>query len=308
MQKRRTKSALWTITAAAVALAAGVPPASAAGTPLAIRSTFNANDEGWRVVGDTAAATPTFRSSGGNPGGYVEATDATTGGVMYWQAPARFLGNRSAFYEGRLLFDLRQSATDSQFDDDDVQLIGGGITLTLDHSPNPATSWTRYSIPLKETAGWRKGSVAATEADMRTALQNVTGLRIRAEFRTGEDSDGLDNPTLTSGPQFTVGNVAVTEGASGITLMTFVVRLTTPSASAQTVNFATLDGTALVDQDYQAKSGALSFPPGTVSRKVSVNILGDTLTENDETLKFQLSGGSVPIRTPTGTGNIRNDD
>lgn len=306
--QQRYRWAVGAVAAAAVTIATGIPPASAATTPLAIKSTFNASNEGWRVIGDTTAEAATFRSTGGNPGGYAEAADAATGGVMYWLAPAKFLGDRSGFYEGKLLFDLRQSATDTQFDDNDVELEGGGLTLTFNHSPNPGTNWTHYAISLRETAGWRNGSVAATEADMRNALKNLTALRIRAEFRTGADTDGLDNVTLASGPQFTVNNVSVAEGNSGTKPLTFVVKLTSPSAKPQTVNFATANGTALAGQDYQAKTGTLSFPAGTTSKTVMINVVGDTVTENPETFKLQLSGGSVPINKPTGVGTITNDD
>ena len=70
---------------------------TAFGTTL-VQSTFDTDDEGWRV-GDFfsvtgSPATPTYLSSGGNPDGFIR-----TGDSFSWNAyiaPAQFLGNRSA--------------------------------------------------------------------------------------------------------------------------------------------------------------------------------------------------------------------
>ena len=42
-----------------------------------------------------------------------------------------------------------------QFNDSDVVLIGGGLTLVFDTAANPGTNWTTYQVPLLESAGWR---------------------------------------------------------------------------------------------------------------------------------------------------------
>ena len=60
---------------------------------------------------------------------------------------------------------------------------------------------------LHEAAGWRVGTLTgpvATEAQLQLVLGSLAALRIRAEYRTGGDTDSLDNvrlvyptPTLT---------------------------------------------------------------------------------------------------------------
>lgn len=71
----------------------------------AAQSTFDTNSEGWSVADwnnpDLTTIVQTFSvgwiSSGGNPGGYINASDL--GGNWFWfSAPAKFLGNKSAAF------------------------------------------------------------------------------------------------------------------------------------------------------------------------------------------------------------------
>ena len=193
----RSRSRWIAVAAGCVAiLAVEVAPASAA--DVLARSAFNTSAQGWTAVGDTASPV-TFMATGGNPGGYVTVDDSATGGVMYWQAPAAFLGDKSAAYKGILRFDLRQSVNSDQFDTDDVILSGGGLTLTYNTATNPSLdpSWTRYTARLVKTGWYDQGAAApATAADMQTALASISSLRIRAEYQTGPDNDDLDNPLI----------------------------------------------------------------------------------------------------------------
>ena len=65
---------------------------------LPIRSTFDTDDEGWTVVGDAqgGSGTPDYFVDGGNPGGYVSASDDGKGEVMVLesalQVPGRPVG------------------------------------------------------------------------------------------------------------------------------------------------------------------------------------------------------------------------
>lgn len=166
------------------------------------QSSFDSDDEGWRVLGEAHgdSAVPTYQSTGGNPGGYIEVVDNATGSTWYWDAPEHYLGDQSCAYSGTLRFDLRQSSTDNQFDDDDIVLEGGGLTLVYNTAENPGTDWTSYSIPLNETAGWSNAATAepATQQEMQAVLTDLTALRIRGEFVDGADVGGLDNVSLSA--------------------------------------------------------------------------------------------------------------
>ncbi len=92
-------------------------------------------------------------------------------------------------------------------------------------------------------------------------------------------------------------------------VMTFPVSLSAPSASQVTVAYATSNGTATAGSDYTAKTGTLTFAPGVTTGSVTVNVLGDTRDELDETLTLTLSN---PVNALIGdgqaTGTIVDDD
>ncbi len=71
--------------------------------------------------------------------------------------------------------------------------------------------------------------------------------------------------------------------------MTFTVTLSAASAREVKVNWATADGTATKGADYTESSGQLTFAPGDTSKTLGVPVLGDGSTEENETLKVNLS-------------------
>lgn len=166
-----------------------------------VMSTFDIDDEGWTVSGDAQGSSviPNYNASGGNPDGYISAQDNVTGGVWYWKAPAKFLGDISSTYGNTVSFDLRQSSTASQFDAADVILEGGGLKLVFNTLNNPATDWTSYEVLLTESAGWKietLDGVVPTVEQMNIVLSALTALYIRGEFVTGSDRGDLDNVIL----------------------------------------------------------------------------------------------------------------
>ena len=91
--------------------------------------------------------------------------------------------------------------------------------------------------------------------------------------------------------------------------MVFGVSLSTASSQQVRVDFATKDGTAKAESDYQAASGTLSFNPGETSRQISVKIDGDTSVESDEQFSVELSNPSgATIADGHAVGTILNDD
>jgi len=176
------------------------------------RASFDASAEGWTIrtnndvcgVTSLVALTPVYVAAGGNPGGFIQHVDPREGRDSYFRSPIApvvtlFHGDLSIVYSGTLSYDLQQSATDGQYNANDVILFGGGLTLVFNTQYNPRTTWTRYDVPLLAGTGWRMNrcdGAPATEAQIRQALANVTGWMIRAEFRSGADIDGIDNVRL----------------------------------------------------------------------------------------------------------------
>jgi alkaline phosphatase D len=173
------------------------------------QSTFDSNRDGWLVVDRTSGLfdvrgtrTPTWRSAGGNTGGFIEATDnpLTPPVDWYWHAPDKFLGDQSTAYGGRLEYDIISDLRSTPVSlKHGVILIGGGVTnfASLGRIP-PANRWTNFSVDIRAGAPWTNAatSLPATEAEMRQALSALEVLDISGEFGDGGDTGGIDNVKL----------------------------------------------------------------------------------------------------------------
>ena len=124
----------------------------------------------------------------------------------------------------------------------------------------------------------------------------------------GSDS-GLVSITVTPLVTIAVGDVAVTEGDTATRAAVFTVSLTQPSASAVSVDFATVNGGATSGNDYTAKAGTLTFAAGTTAATIKVPVAGDTVDEANETFTVVLSNpAGAPISDASGTATIVDDD
>jgi hypothetical protein len=174
-----------------------------------IISDFSSGAEGWRVVSFNnlttddfsvmATYTPTFNSSGGNPGGFISTTDQDDGDFTF-SAPAKFLGNVSGATS--LSYDLIYPVGAINYQPTDVVLMGHGETLLWKSNPDivPGPSWMSVNLDFVPSTEWHLGTshgALATAFDFGNVLGNLTGLFIRGEFTTGLiESPGLDNVRL----------------------------------------------------------------------------------------------------------------
>jgi len=170
-------------------------------TPAIVEAGFENDADGWTIVGDAQGGSNLEASyspfDGLDNSGYIFAQDNVAGGVWYFSAPQKLLGDLSRYFEGSMTFWLIQESNRSnQFEDEDIILEGNGNRIYYKYeSPTefPDTTWTRYSVKLDETANWFKESgEAASNADITNVLSNVTNLYIRGEFEGGPDTGGLD--------------------------------------------------------------------------------------------------------------------
>mgnify|MGYP003433600895 CR=1 FL=1 len=184
---------------------AAVSPFKAQAATL-VSSTFDNGTDGWVIEDFTSATsliyTPTYFSTGGNPGGYIQDTDRTTGGWVF-KAPTKFLGDMSAAYNGTLSFDSKMPVKGIEGNSEDVALTGGGYSLLFNNPNNPGINWTSYSISLNEAGGWKVEAtgLAPTQPQMLAVLSSLTNLWIRGEYSNGPETVGLDNVVLSSAPQ-----------------------------------------------------------------------------------------------------------
>lgn len=116
----------------------------------------------------------------------------------------------------------------------------------------------------------------------------------------------LDTPSST----ISVTGGSVIEGDSGTRSIAFTVALSEPSELNVFVDYATSDGTAVAGADYAAASGTVAILAGETSVTVTVNVVGDTAFEFDETLTLILSNPVDAMLGPaaSATGMITDDD
>lgn len=138
----------------------------------------------------------TYSSAGGNPGGHISRADPTAL-WFHFSAPAKFLGDKSAYYGGRIQYDMSTTAVD-MFMYPAVILVGAGKALYY-NAVWPQTSFTPYDIPLLPT-GWRVGSYTEgdepTEEEMREVLADLEALYIDGDWSSIDEVTKLDNVRL----------------------------------------------------------------------------------------------------------------
>ncbi|MFO0881408.1 MAG: Calx-beta domain-containing protein [Gemmataceae bacterium] len=116
---------------------------------------------------------------------------------------------------------------------------------------------------------------------------------------TISNDDSPPTPSVTGG--------SVVEGNDGTRTIDFVVSLSNPSYLPIRYTLDTNPVSATPDVDYTPVYLDLTFVPGETSKVISVPILGDTITEGDETFTVDLIAplGALLL---SATGTIVNDD
>ncbi len=182
---------------AAVAILAAAPAGAACKLKTVVSSTFNKNLDGWT---SNTPAEVVWRSSGGNPGGFVQFTDMT-GATTYIDAPASYHGSYSALDgAGFITFQhaILQEVNVSSYDPYQIFLSGpNGAAMFNGGTPTAAsTGWLTVAAPLV-AADW-----TVTSGTWSGLLANVTDLQIVIELvgnnNSGTDIEGIDNVAVAS--------------------------------------------------------------------------------------------------------------
>jgi hypothetical protein len=116
-----------------------------------------------------------------------------------------------------------------------------------------------------------------------------------------------DNETQ---PSTEINDVSLSEEDNGNTAI-FAVTLSNPSSQTISVDYATVDGIAIEGSDYnKVARSTLTFAPGQTTKNITVNIIGDTTFEPDETFKVDLINPTNATlgSAKSGTGTIVNND
>ncbi|HEV7863001.1 MAG TPA: Calx-beta domain-containing protein [Acidimicrobiia bacterium] len=142
------------------------------------------------------------------------------------------------------------------------------------------------------TAWWRRTS-------RRGRLRAVVLLLVFVAFQV------VRVPARATGGAVSIDDVSVAEPAVGSRAVVFTVTLARTDATHLVVNYATVDGTAVAGQDYVAAQGSLDFGTTGTTRTVRVPVLGDGLSEVDETFGVRLTNTSPEL---IGTATITDGD
>jgi hypothetical protein len=164
-----------------------------------ISSDFATDLDGWTISGGSGALS--YSATGGNPGGYLFVDNAEGATIVRAIAPAKFLGDLSAFDGGTLSFDgnlLTKGSVPFYAPYGQVRIsTTSGTPATLDLVPADPTVgvWTSYGVTL-DAATWGQ-----TPARWAQILANVTEIAIVLEGVSGFETNGFDNFAITSVPE-----------------------------------------------------------------------------------------------------------
>jgi subtilisin family serine protease len=133
-------------------------------------------------------------------------------------------------------------------------------------------------------------------------LSNETNVILDRTFAVGEIiSEDL--------PRVSVADVSIEEGNNGVKALYFTVSLSETHSANISMAYRTLDGTAKSGSDYRGVSGLLVIPAGVQTGTIRIDILGDTIIEDNETFTLKLEAASqATIVDDTAIATIRNDD
>ncbi len=109
-------------------------------------------------------------------------------------------------------------------------------------------------------------------------------------------------------PSLSIQDVSLFDGDSGTTNALFNVTLSCPAAQTATVQYATMNLTAIAGADYFSTNGTLTFAPGATNQTIAVRVIGSPLNKPDNTFAVNLlDPTNVIVARSQGIGTILND-
>jgi subtilisin-like proprotein convertase family protein len=213
------------------------------------------------------------------------------------------------------VFTVTLSAVSTQNVTFQFATANGTATAPSDYT---ARALTTLTIPAGSTRATLSvavvgDTVAEPDETLFVNLSNASGATIA---KTQGRCTITNDDTTVALPQLFISDLVIREGDVGNGAVYFTVRLSRPSTSTVTVNFATADGTATTSAqpanagtDYTAASGIVTFIAGAITQSVAVVVRGDTTVESNERFFVNLSTPvGATISDALGICTIVNDD
>jgi hypothetical protein len=192
----------------------------------------------------------------------------------------------------------------------DGQLAASVVYSTSDGSAQSPADYVAQSGTVTFQAGEISRQITVQVAG-DTAIESDESFVVELSNATGaviEDGTGV-GLIVNDDIGLFVSDASVVEGnASGRNAVFTVYTLGTTNQSIS-VNYSTLNDTALAGVDYQPRAGAISFAPGGGTSSVTVPILGDQLNESTESFRLVLLNAvNAQIADGEGVATIFDDD
>ncbi len=194
-----------------------------------------------------------------------------------------------------------------------IGVSGAAVTVdfqTVDGTAEAGSDYTAASGSLTFAEGETVQTISVPtlddgeqEADesFLVILSNPSGAVLNDD--TGEGTI-IDNDTQL--PALVIDDAPpVVEGGAA----EFPVRLSASSGRVVTVGYRTVDGTAQAGSDYTETSGRLRFEPGETALTISVALLDDAISEEEERFTVELREAvGATVSDGTATGRITDND
>ena len=183
--------------------------------------------------------------------------------------------------------------------------------LTIDDTATAPDDYTHTSGTLTIPPGGTSHDIAVDViGDVLEEGDETFGVELSIPPNVFVEDDFAVGTIVDDDPELTIAPMSVDEGDDDTTTMAFTVTLDQPTGQAVTVDYVTTDDTATAPDDYTPTSGTLTFPPGETTQDVLVDVIGDTLDEDDETFSVHLSDptNAVVLDAAETVGTIVDDD
>ena len=203
------------------------------------------------------------------------------------------------------------SAPEVSTDNGDFFISEGGLvipgsvpiykrTRLLTFAPGQTTAYAVLNL--------KSDKVEEADEKFRFQLHSMTGKRLSTNIGTIMDDDAPPR-------ELSISNASLSEADAAAKVMTFIIGLDKAPSREVSVEYQTVNGTAIAGKDFEDTRGTLSFSPFETGKTITVKVLDDMLFEaGDETFTLALSKPSVGLKLEDGvatlsaTGVIKDND
>jgi hypothetical protein len=183
----------------------------------------------------------------------------------------------------------------------------GTATAPADYAPSSGTvTLTRNAPSVVVTVPIASDCLFEPNERFTVNLSNLVGT-------PGKIGDAQALGTITddgaAAVNLSIDDVTVGEGDVGTTTASFTATLSAACGTPVSVDWSTMDGSAVQPGDYISGSGTLLFAAGDTTEVVDVAVNGDVELEADEEFTVELTGPvNATVSDGFGTGTIVDDE